>query len=593
MKTDEKICELRKMMDRYGLDAYIVPSSDPHLSEYLPEDWKERAWISGFTGSAGTFAATKYHSGLWADGRYFIQAEKQLEGSQIKLFKIGNPGVPTCEQWLADSLKQGETVGFSGNLISVSAFKQMEKKFREKGILINSRHDLVAEIWRERPAPSSAGIFIHPLRFTGLAAREKIATVREEMKKAGVDQYLISSLDDIAWLFNIRGGDIPFVPVAAAYALVSMDEAILFIDPAKVDGDTAEFLRENGIELAEYHRVEGRLAALEDGQSVGFDPVRTSYRLYDAINPECGRKRLNEITAGLKAVKNERELENFKECQVNDGIAMVRFLMWLEKHLGEREISEYSAAEAVDRFRSLQENNIGPGFATIAGFKDHGAMMHYLPEKEGSYLLEGGGMLVLDSGGQYLNGTTDITRTIVINELSGEEMHDFTMALKSHIALATARFLYGATGSNLDILARKPLWDIGLDYKCGTGHGVGYCLSVHEGPQRFHQIVNNVRLEKGMILTIEPGIYREGKHGVRTENMYRVVEDERTEFGQFMRFETMTYCPIDKRGIDNGLLSRDEKYWLNDYHSLVYRELSPHLQEEERQWLAGATEPVL
>jgi Xaa-Pro aminopeptidase len=592
MNVNEKIAALRCEMTKNGLDAYIIPSPDPHMSEYVADHWKARSWISGFTGSAGTFVATMNESCLWTDGRYFIQAEKQLEGSEIKLFRMGNTGVPTVTEWISDHLKQGQCAGFDGKTTSVFSFKEMEAQFSPKGIRIDRSHDLVEKLWQNRPAVPAASIFSHELKFAGLSAREKADRVRAEMKKAHAEYYLISSLDDIAWLFNIRGDDVPFISVTIAYALVSMTEAFLFIDPTKVPDEVRRTLNENGAQILGYEEVKAKLEALPEGCGIAFDGKRTNCWLYDAIPAGCKKVEIEEITTNLKAVKNDTELENYRQCQINDGVAMVKFLFWLDKNVSSGEITEITVDEKLKELRSQQPYNLGLSFATIAGYRDHGAMMHYSATEENRYVLENSGLMVLDSGGQYLNGTTDITRTVVFDELSEEEKKDFTLVLKSHIALASARFLYGATGSNLDVLARKPLWDVGLDYKCGTGHGVGFCLSVHEGPQRLSPAQNGIKLEKGMILTIEPGIYKEGQYGIRTENMALVVEDEKNEYGQFMRFEALTLCPISLKGIVPEMLTGQEKSWLNDYHSKVFDKLSPRLEPEEREWLRENTHRI-
>jgi len=592
MNVIERIAALRGLMKKYNLDAYVIPSPDPHMSEYVADHWKARSWISGFTGSAGTFAATLDECGLWTDGRYFIQAEKQLEGSGIRLFKMGNPDVPTYAQWIACKLKEGGCVGFAGKTVSVGAFKELEGKLSAKGILINKNHDLIEEIWQDRPRIPAAPVFNHDIEFAGLTSAEKINQVRAEMKKADAEYYLISSLDDIAWLFNIRGDDVPFISVTIAYALISMTEAYLFINQAKVPPEVREVLNANGITISDYDEVKAKLEGLEPGRSIVFDPVRTNCWLADSIPGSCKKVEADEITTALKAIRNDVELERHMQCQISDGVAMVKFLFWLEKNIGRQEITELTVDEKLKYFRSQQPYNIGPSFATIAGYRDHGAMMHYSATEESRYVLENRGMMVLDSGGQYLNGTTDITRTIVFEDVSEEEKRDFTLVLKAHISLASAKFLYGATGSNLDILARKPLWDAGLDYKCGTGHGVGYCLSVHEGPQRFSQVPNNVKLDKGMIITIEPGIYKEGKHGVRTENMVLVVEDESNEYGRFLRFEAISLCPISLRGINPDMLTDFEKSWLNNYHRKVFETLSPRLDREEREWLGENTRGI-
>jgi Xaa-Pro aminopeptidase len=585
MSVNERIYKLRQLMKDYGIKAYIATDSDPHMSEYTAARWKARSWISGFTGSSGIFVATQDESCLWTDGRYHIQAEKQLAGSEVKLFKMGMPGVPAFTEWLSDNLKKGDRVGVSAETTSVSGLRDMEKKFASKGITVCKDCDLVGEIWDDRPQMPLESIFSHDIKYTGKSADEKIQNVRDEMKAAGADYYLVSSLDDIAWLFNIRGGDVPYVPVAISYALISLTEAFLFINRAKVPDEAGRILNDNGIKILDYEKVADVLQTLEEGRSIALDVKRTNCLLYDSIPRRCEIIEIDEITEKQKAIKNDAELENIKKYLVHDGIAMVKFLCWLEKNIGEQEITELTVAEKLRCLRADRPDNLGISFATIAGYRDHGAMMHYSASEESCYVLENKGLMVLDSGGQYLGGTTDITRTVVFDEVSEEEKYDFTMVLKALISLSTARFLYGAIGSNLDVLARKPLWDAGLDYKCGTGHGVGYCLSVHEGPQNFSQVPNKTKLEKGMIITIEPGIYREGKHGVRTENMVLVTEDEKTESGQFMKFETLTLCPISLKGIKEDMLTAGEKKWLNDYHQEVFEALSPYLDSDETEWL--------
>jgi Xaa-Pro aminopeptidase len=505
---------------------------------------------------------------------------------------MNNPGVPEFVEWIGDVLKQGDSAGFSSRTVSVAAFREMKEKLSVKGIKINKEYDIIEELWVERPLIPAAPVFNHDVVYTGLTAEEKLEKVRREMKKSGAGYYLISSLDDIAWLFNIRGDDVPYVSVTICHALVSTAEAFLFIDANKVSQEVMFMLNKNNVTVMEYEHMEMKLSSLPEGQGIASDPMRINCRLYDSINPGCRKIDIDEITTAIKAVKNETELANIKKCQICDGIAMVKFLIWIEENIGKMEITEITVAEKLEYFRRQQENNIGPSFNTIAGYKDHGAMMHYSANEDNRYVIENKGLMVVDSGGQYLSGTTDTTRTVVFAELTEEEKYDFTMVLKAHISLASAKFLYGATGSNLDVLARMPLWEVGLDYRCGTGHGVGYCLSVHEGPQRFSQVLNKVKLEKGMIITIEPGIYREGKHGVRTENMVEVIEDEKNEYGQFMRFEAITYCPVSLKGIDPSLLTDQEKKWLNNYHGMVYEKLAPYLDIREKAWLKENTHTI-
>ncbi len=592
MDVKERINKLREKMLEKGMEAYIVPSSDPHMSEYVAPRWESRKWLSGFTGSAGTLVVTREKSGLWTDGRYYIQAEKQLEGTGIQLFKAGMPGVPDYIEWLRQELPENSCVGICGEVFSVSKVREMEKELSKKGISLTQEFDLVDEIWEGRPPVPQQPVFVHDVAFAGRTAAQKMHMVRQEMAKKGVDYYLVCSLDDVAWLYNIRGSDIAYNPVAIAYALVSLSQAWLFIDRSKVPGDVARMLEENGVIVEDYEKIYGHLAGLKEGDAILFDPAVTNSRLYDAMAKGCKKVEDMSIVARLKAVKNEVEIENLKKVHVRDGVAMVKFLYWLEQNLGKEEITEITVAEKLEEFRRQQEGFMGSSFATIAAYKDHAAMMHYQATPETCYTLEREGFLLIDSGGQYLGGTTDITRTIVLGPITDRQRRDFTLVLKGHINLARARFLYGTTGSNIDILARLPLWEQGIDYKCGTGHGVGYFLNVHEGPQRMSQVPNNVKLEKGMILTNEPGVYIEGQYGIRTENEMLVVEDGETEFGKFLRFEPVTYCPIDLNGIDPGLLSEEEKRWLNEYHSMVYELLSPLLDEQEKGWLKVKTRPI-
>lgn len=592
MKVAERVEALRKLMKDNGMDAYIIPSSDPHQSEYVAEHWKARAWISGFTGSAGTVVITSDDGGLWTDGRYFIQAEKQLSGSGIRLFKMAQPGVLSYDEWIIKVLKKGSCVGFDGRLFSQSRVKEMKESFLRAGIKIHKEQDLIDVLWSDRPEIPLNPIIIHETKYAGRSAKEKLNIVREQMAKCGASYYLLSSLDDIAWLYNIRGKDVSNNPVVTAHALVSMDKGILFIDKKKVSDDVNKELSLNGIMIMGYDEILSCLERLGEDDSILLDPDRINSSLYDSIGNGCKKIEEPNITTKLKAVKNDVEIENMKKSHVRDGVAMVKFLYWLDKNLGKIEITEISASERLEGFRKEQEHFVETSFDTIAGYKDHAAMMHYKASNETNYTLKREGMFLVDSGGQYLDGTTDITRTIVLGPISDEEKKDFTLTLKGHIGLSRAKFLYGSTGSNLDILARLPLWEQGIDYKCGTGHGIGFFLNVHEGPQGFRQTPNKVVLEKGMVVTNEPGVYKEGKHGIRIENVILVVEDEKTESGQFMSFETISYCPIDIDGIDILMLSPNEKAWVNSYHKKVYNKLSPYLTEDERAWLKEETREI-
>lgn len=592
MNITTRIQELRRLMAENNIDAYIISNSDPHQSEYMAEYWKCRSWISGFIGSAGIVVITKDDGGLWTDGRYYIQAEKQLAGSGIRLFKAAEPNVPSYTKWLSDTLKEGNCVGFDGWVFNTNMVRDMEKNFTQKGIKINKTLNLIESIWKDRPEISSNSAFNHDVIYAGKTTLEKLAEVREEMKNKGVDYYLISSLDDIAWLFNIRGNDVKNNPVIMSYALLSIESADLFIDEKKVPGEVREILDNNKVKINDYESILLELENLDSNKKILIDTNKTSIKLYEAINLKCEKIEDIDITTNLKAIKNDIEIERLKGCQVKDGVAMVKFLHWLYGNIGKDKITETSATEKLESFRKEQQHFVEPSFDTIAAYKDHAAMMHYNAYENEQYELQAESMFLLDSGGQYFDGTTDITRTIVLGPISKQEKEDFTLVLKSHIALCKAKFLYGSTGSNLDILARQPMWERGIDYKCGTGHGVGFFLNVHEGPHRFHQIQNNARLEKGMIITNEPGIYREGKHGIRTENTLLVIEDELTEFGQFMKFEVTSLCPIDLEGIDINLLTKEEIQWLNEYHKDVYKALSPYLNENEGAWLKNGTKEI-
>ncbi|MFX0548608.1 aminopeptidase P family protein [Hathewaya histolytica] len=592
MNIKERVQELRKLMQEKGIQAYVIPSSDAHQSEYVAPHWKGREWISGFTGSAGTVVVTLDDAGLWTDGRYFIQAEKQLEGSGIKLFKMGQPSVPTIKEWLKSVLKDNDTIGFDGKTVSRTFAEELESTLYKKNIKFDLQWDLLGTLWNDRPSIPEDEIFTLDVKYAGLSRTEKINNVREEMKKLEGNNFLLSSLDDIAWLFNIRGNDVPCNPVIISYALISLDEAILFVNGKKVPENVRKELECDGILIKEYEEVENYLNRLKSGDSVIYDPTKTNMWLFNSIKEEVGKVEVQNITTKMKGIKSEVELENMRIAHIKDGVAMVKFLYWLDNNLGKERITEISATNKLEEFRKEGENFKGISFGTIAGYKEHAAMMHYSATEDSDYELEKRGMFLVDSGGQYLEGTTDITRTMVLGELTQEEKRDFTLVLKGVINLSMAKFLYGVTGTNLDVLARRPLWEYGIDYKCGTGHGVGFFLNVHEGPHAIR--VNHVPtvFEEGMVVTNEPGVYKEGKHGIRLENILVVKKDESTESGQFMKFETITFCPMHLDGVVVELLSPEERTWLNNYHAEVYEKLSPYLDEEHRAWLKYQTRAI-
>ncbi|MGL4773116.1 MAG: aminopeptidase P family protein [Clostridium sp.] len=588
MTVREKIEKLRVEMKKDGINYYIISSADAHQSEYVADYYRGRAYISGFTGSAGTVLIGLDKGILWTDGRYFIQAEDELRGSGIEMYKMRTPGWPTLEEWLYDNVKENECIGFDGKTFSAIQYKALLKMKEDKNLSIKMESDLLERFWSDRPRLPKEKAFYHDVKYCGKSAKEKINDVREEMKKIGVENYIITSLDDIAWLYNIRGNDIKNNPVVISYALITIEKAYLYIDKEKVDDDLDNTLNDNGIEIKSYNEINDDVKNLKE--SVYIDENKVSAYIYSCINKAVKIIEGTNITTKQKAIKNHIEIENLKQCQIRDGVAMVKFIKWLKEIVSNKEIGEVLVSEKLKEFRGLGELFKGTSFDTIAGYKDHAAMMHYSATKESEYTLKQEGMLLVDSGGQYLDGTTDITRTFVLGEISDEEKKDFTLVLKGHIALNNAKFLKGTTGSKLDAYARRPLWDEGLDYKCGTGHGVGFFLNVHEGPQGFTIAPNSVALEPGMIITNEPGVYKKGKHGIRIENTVVVKEYSKDEeMGEFYCFEVISLCPIDLEGVNVSLLDEKEKSWLNSYHKDVFNKLSPFLNDEEKEFLRMET----
>ena len=583
--------KLRKAMKIENINYYIIPSSDSHQSEYVSEYFKGREYVSGFTGSAGTLLVGLEDAYLWTDGRYFIQADKELKGSGISLMKMRTPGYPSIEEWIKDNVKENEVLGFDGKVFSVNQYEGYLNIAKENNFNINMKNDLLDSIWKERPQLPNNKIFLHDEKYAGKSASEKLAQVRKNMKTKNADYFILSSLDDIAWLCNIRGNDIKFNPVALSYVLVGMDYSNIYVDENKVDSETKTKLNSEGFEIKGYNEIEDDVKLLKG--TVILDPNKLNAKIFTSLSNEVKVIRELNVTTNLKAIKNEVEIANWEVSQVRDGIAMVKFIKWLKSNIGKEKITEISASERLTAFRAQGDNYKGDSFGTIAGYKDHAAMMHYSATEASEYELKPEGMFLVDSGAQYLDGTTDITRTFILGPITEEEKRDYTLVLKGHIALASAKFLRGATGINLDVLARRPLWNYGIDYKCGTGHGVGFFLNVHEGPQGIRPEGNSVALEPGMIITNEPGVYKEGKHGIRTENTLLVEKDfVSEEFGEFYKFRTISYCPIDLEGVNVEMLSTEEKDWLNDYHSMVYEKLSPYLNEEEKEFLKYETRRI-
>ncbi len=591
MTTNEKLALLRREMEKNGLSAYIVPTADPHLSEYVPEHYRFRHWLSGFSGSAGTVVVTSEKSGLWTDGRYYIQAEKQLSGSEIVLFKAMEPGVKSYIDFLRDELPEGAKIGVSGRLVSQRAVADMKKRFEEKKLVLDTGRDL-SYIWEDRPPVPDGKIIIHEEKWCGESASSKIARVREKMAERKLTHYAAAKLDCIMWLCNIRGSDINCCPFALSYLLVGRDSVKLYIDPAKVGAAEEAVLREQGVTLAPYEAVYGDIAALDEDSVLGLDFGITNSALASAAQ-KCSLKNIRDIITPFKAVKNKTENKNLVETYENDAVALVKGFYYIYDSLRRGlAITELDVCDKLLELRAAQPFNMGPSFDTIAAYKANAAMMHYSPTPEGRAVLASEGMLLIDSGGHYLGGSTDITRTLVLGPISEEERRGFTLVLKANIALISARFLKGTAGANLDILAREPLWKEGIDYKCGTGHGVGFYLNVHEGPQNFSQNLNSVPLEPGMNVTVEPGVYIEGKYGIRTENDVVVVPWKTTEHGEFYGFGLLSFVPIDVNGIDPSLMTDEEIEWINRYHEECRKRLMPRLTPEEREWLARYTREV-
>ena len=582
---------LRESMKVKGINYYIIPSSDSHQSEYVAEHFKGREFVSGFTGSAGTLLVGLKEAYLWTDGRYFIQADRELKGSGISLMKIATAGYPTIKEWIKENIKANETLGFNGKLFSVKEYEDYLNIAKEINFNINMDNDLLENIWIDRPSLPDNKIFIHDEKYAGKSASEKLKEVRKNIEDKKADHYILSSLDDIAWLCNIRGNDIKFNPVALAYVVVGKVSANIYIDNNKLDDITKNKLYSEGFEVKDYDTIENDVILLTG--TVILDESKLNAKVFNSLNDKVKVIREVNVTTKLKAIKNEIEIANWEVSQVRDGVAMVKFIKWLKSSIGKEKITEISASEKLTSFRAEGDNYKGDSFATIAGYKDHAAMMHYSATETSEYELKPEGMFLVDSGAQYLDGTTDITRTFILGPITDEEKRDYTLVLQGHIALASAKFLKGSTGMNLDILARRPLWNYGIDYKCGTGHGVGFFLNVHEGPQGIRPIGNSVVLEPGMILTNEPGVYKEGRYGIRTENTLIVEKDiVSEEFGEFYKFRTISYCPIDLDGINVEMLSVQEKDWLNEYHKIVFEKLSPYLSEEEKEFLKNETREI-
>ncbi|MCE5332509.1 MAG: aminopeptidase P family protein [Bacteroidales bacterium] len=585
LQIKERIILLREAMKKAGISACIIPGTDPHAGEYISEYWKERVWISGFTGSAGTAVVTLDKAGVWTDSRYFLQAADQLEGTGIELMKQGLPETREIIPWLSTELKAGEKVGVNAQMFSVNAYDSMKADLKITGVELISI-DLVAQVWTDRPALPTNPFFVFDTKYAGKTTAEKISALRVEMKKVRTGIFVMSALDDIAWLFNIRGNDVAYNPVVIAYALVEEEKATLFIASEKLTPDTRLYLENEGISVAGYLEIYDALKNITPSKVVLIDGAKLNQSLFEAIPANCEKRNTMSPVFKLKSIKNEVEMAGVRRAMVKDGVALTRFFKWLDENVKTGLLNEVSVDEKLYEFRSQQENFVGESFSTIAGYAAHGAIVHYSATPESASTLKSENIFLLDSGGQYLDGTTDITRTVALGTPTVQQKIDFTLVLKGHIALATAVFPSGTRGSQLDILARKAMWDLGINYGHGTGHGVGHFLNVHEGPQNIRMDENPVVLQEGMFMSNEPGLYRTNQYGIRTENLIHVIPAVKTEFGQFLKFETVTLFPIDKELIDVELMTDAEIEWLNNYHNKVYDAISPKLEEDEREWLS-------
>ena len=598
----ERIANLRSTLAAQDLTAIIVPSADPHLSEYLPEYWQARLWLSGFTGSVGTLVVTADFAGLWTDSRYWVHAADQLEGTGITLEKLA-PGQPNHIDWLADHLQEGDSVAVDGNVLSIAEQDRLLNAFDANDITLITERDVLTEIWTDRPALPAAKLYAHDEQFLAQSATSKLAAVREGMAEAGATHHLLSSLDDIAWLTNLRGADVDYNPVFLSHMLIDADKATLFVDTDKVNEDIAQSLKDSGITLADYSAVQEALSALTPDDLLLLDPSKVAVGTLSKMADDVGFIEQMAPSTLLKSVKSDADIDHVCEAMRQDGAALAEFFATFEQRLanGER-LSELDVDSMLIDVRSRQPYYVSPSFPTIAGFNENGALPHYraTPEKF-SYLdvVEGeGGLLLIDSGAQYQNGTTDITRVVGIGQVAAEHKRDFTIVLKAHIALDRAHFPDGIASPLIDAICRAPLWQAQMDYGHGTGHGVGYFLNVHEGPQVIAYSASTPKeraMKVGMISSNEPGLYREGKWGIRIENLVvntSVAKPTETEFGDFLNFETITYCPIDTRLIEPSLLDQTEIDWLNDYHSQVFAELKDRVEGAALEWLTERTKAI-
>ena len=597
MTIPNRLSAFRAMMDKNGVAAAIVPTADSHASEYLADYFKTRQWLCGFTGSAGTLVVGRQEAALFTDGRYFIQAERQLAGSGVTLMRMGTAGVPSVEEYVLSLVKPGEAVGIDGAVYGAKAADALRARLEGAGVSLTLTGDWFAQLWQDRPPMPKEKVFVLDVCYAGCTVQEKLARIREKMSAAGAGLHVCNVLDDIAWTLNIRGGDVHNTPVVMSYLTVSMEDAVLYADLEKLDDAVLAHLAAAGVKAVPYEAIGAALQAIAPGTGVMIDPARMTANLVKALEQTKIIAAENPAFR-MKAIKNDTELSNLRAAHVMDGLAVTRLMYWLKKNVGKIPMDEISVSDRLLALRAENETFISPSFDTICAYRANAAMMHYKAQPGSCAVIEPRDLLLIDSGGQYLEGSTDITRTFALGEVEQEQKHHFTAVLCGMLNLANAKFLHGCSGIALDVLARGPMWDMGIDYRCGTGHGIGYLLSVHEGPNSFRWYKSATRnedtvLEPGMVTTDEPGVYIEGSHGIRTENELVCRELENNEYGQFLGFETITCAPIDLDAVLPQEMTARQRMWLNEYHAFVRSTLLPLLQdEEERAWLEQATRAV-
>lgn len=593
MTYKEKIAALRSAMKDQNIDAYVIPSSDPHISEYLPERFKVIAWLSGFTGSAGTLVITADFAGLWTDSRYFVQANEQLQESGVSLMKLNVQNAPEYANWVATHLPQGSVLAFDGKLVSAMLAHIITDTLAPAGLLVKGNVDLFDKIWQDRPGLPTEKAYLLTEAETGQSVPSKIATIRKKMTESRADYHVISTLDDLAWVLNIRGNDVNCNPVVLGFVLISHQQVQLFIDLNKLDQKDHDSLKSAGIQVEDYHQVWDSVAHLPAGSKLWFDPKRNCFELFEKIPEGVSVIEKTNPSTDLKAIKNELEIQLTRETMIRDGVALTRFFKWLEEEMSKgTELSEMSISHKLRNFRAEQEGFVGESFDTIAGYREHGALPHYKITDSSNSTLQPQGLFLIDSGGQYRGGTTDITRVVSLGKITDEEKKDYTLVLKGMIEGSTTVFPKNSRGYQIDAITRKPLWDAYRNYGHGTGHGVGFFLNVHEGPHVFNAAPVDVAIQSGMITSIEPGLYLEGKYGIRIENLVLAIDSDKNYFGEFMAFETLTLCFIATDLIATEWLDAKHIQWLNEYHQLVYERLSPHLNEAEKNWLKEKTAKI-